>query len=119
MNPILILLLVPVAVLGWRVIYSKSRWPRRIGAAAAAMVTLVGGFVAETAPSESLVSTMRLANGRDGLAVAAAGTGSAYLLLWGLRHGGRGRNKTLSILAALIGFVPVIASIAVRLMYGD
>ena len=109
---------VPVGTILWRVIYSRSRWPRRIGAAAAGMLTLVGAFVAERADSGG-VPVMRLVTMRDAVVLAAASAGSVYLLLWGLRHRGRGRNKTVSILAAIVGLVPVIAAIAVAVMYPE
>lgn len=114
----LLFVAVPVAALLWRVIYSRSRWPRRIGAAAAGMLTLVGAFVAEHSSAEG-VPVLRLATVRDGIALAAVSAGSIYLLLWGLRHRGRGVNKTLSILAAIVGLVPVVASIAVAMLYPE
>jgi hypothetical protein len=114
----LIFLAVPVAALLWRVVYSRSRWPRRLGAAAAGMLTLVGAFVAEHTTAEG-IPVMRIVSVRDGIALLAAASGSIYLLLWGLRHRGRGRNKTLSILAAIIGFVPIVSAIAVAMLYPE
>jgi len=119
MNVLLPLLLVPAATLGWRVIYSKSRLPRRAAGAAAAMLTLVGAFAAQPAPGENVITTMRLHDVRDGVALLAASAGSIYLLLWSMRQRGRARNKTISILAAVVGLVPVVASIFVATIYPE
>jgi hypothetical protein len=117
MNMMLILLLVPVALLFWRAVSSKSRLPRRLGAAAAAMLTLVGAAVGENAPSENFLKTMRLSDVRDAFALLAAASGSLYLLWWSTR-GGRATNRTLSIIAAVIGLVPIIAAIANAVIFG-
>ena len=109
------LLIVPAAALGWRVVVSKSRnWLLKIGAAAAAMATLVGAFVLAGSITE-----FRLGNWRDLLALAAASTGSLYLLLWSLRHRTNHRHRTISLIAAMIGFVPIVAALGVALLYQE
>lgn len=118
MNLLLMLLFVPVAALGWRIVASKSRWPRKAGAAAAAMLTLVGAAASENAPSETFLTTMRIINVRDAIAVLAASSGSLYLLWWASSHRGRAMYKTVSIVAAILGLVPIIGAVANAILYG-
>ncbi len=118
MNVMLMLLLVPVGLLFWRAVSSKGRLPRRLGAAAAAMLTLVGAAVGENAPSENFLKTMQLTDVRDAMALLAAASGSLYLLWWSTRRG-RATNKTLSIIAAVIGLVPIVAAVANAAIYGE
>jgi hypothetical protein len=109
-----LLFLVPIAALMWLVVVSHSRWPKRIGAAAAAMVTAVGAVTAPPlVPSD--LTEYRIANVREAVALLAASTGSLYLLLWTRIHHGRGRNRTLATIAAIIGLVPVAAALVVAL----
>jgi peptidoglycan/LPS O-acetylase OafA/YrhL len=111
----LILFLVPAGVLCWRVIVTKSRarW-LRIGAAAAAMVTIVGAFVVY----DSLYD-FSFKDWRDDVALAAASAGSLYLLAWAQRHRSNQRHRTISVIGAIIGLVPVIATIATVLLFGE
>lgn len=109
------LLLVPAVALGWRVVVSKSRnLLLKVGAAAAAMTTLVGAFVLAGS-----ITDMRFGNWRDVIALAAASSGSLYLLLWSLRHRTNHRHRTISLIAAMIGFVPIIAALGVALLYQE
>jgi hypothetical protein len=114
MNAILLLLfLVPAAVLGWRVIVTKTRTRAlRIGAAAAAMITIVGSFVIYDD-----LYTFEFKDWRDDLALAAAATASIYLLAWAQRHRSNKRHRTISVIGAIIGLVPVIATIATFFLF--
>lgn len=104
----LIMLMVPVAVLGWRIVVTKSRTPwRRILAAAAAMVTTVGAFVI----FDNIIA-FDFKDWRSDLALVASMSGSAYLLFWAQHHRGNRRHRTVSIIGAIIGLVPVAAAIA-------
>lgn len=109
----LVLFLVPAAVLGWRIVVSKTRtrW-LRIGAAAAAMVTIVGAFVVY----DNLYD-FEFADWRDDLALAAAAAASLYLLGWAQRHRTNQRHRTISIIGAIIGLVPVLATVSTVLLY--
>jgi hypothetical protein len=110
----LLLFLVPAIALGWRVVVSKTHnWPLRIGAAGAAMMTIVGAGVIYDD-----LETFDFKDWRNDLALAASVTGSIYLLLWSRRHGNR-RHRTISIIAAIIGLVPVAATIAVALAFRE
>jgi hypothetical protein len=107
------LLLVPVAALLWRVVVTKSRsWGLRAGGAAAAMATLVG---AATVAGD--LDNFRFQGWREIVGIVAAGSGSVYLLIWSLRHRTNRRHRTLSLIAAVIGFVPVVAAIATAVIY--
>jgi hypothetical protein len=101
----LVFMVVPVAVLGWRLVVSKTRttWIR-VGAAAAAMTTVVGAVALMPR-----VTDFHFADWRDDFALAASLTGSAYLLVWALRKHSNRRHRTMSIIAACIGFAPAIA----------
>ena len=111
---IFLLLLVPVAALLWLALVSHSRWPMRLGALAAAAATLVG---AATMPPllPSDFARYDIGNVRDITAIVAATTGSLYLLVWFRLHRGRGRNRTLATIAAIIGLVPIVADVAAAL----
>ena len=104
----LVMLLVPAAVLGWRIIVTKSRtrWIR-IGAAAAVMTTLVGSFVI----FDSIID-FSFRNWRDDLALLAALSGSFYLFFWALRKHSNRRHRTISLIGAFIGVVPALAAVA-------
>jgi MFS family permease len=101
------LFLVPVAALIWRIIVTKSRtkW-LRVGAAGAAMLTLMGAFMIS-----GQLTSLRLSDWRAVAALVASATGSTYLLLWSQRKHGNRRRRTISIMAAVIGLVPVIGAL--------
>ena len=109
----LLMFMVPVAALCWRLIVSKTRahWIR-IGAAAAAMVSVVGSVVVFDNLSE-----FDLKDWRADIALAAASCGSFYLLAWAQRKGNK-RHRTVSIIAAIIGLVPILGAIATGLLFG-
>ncbi|MGE5562407.1 MAG: hypothetical protein ACM3ZV_03775 [Bacillota bacterium] len=110
----LVLFLVPAAVLCWRIVVSKTRtqWIR-VGAAAAAMATLVGAFVIY----DELMD-FPFKDWRSDVALAASVSGSIYLLLWSQRKHSNRRHRTVSIIAAIVGLVPVIGSIVSTLLFG-
>jgi hypothetical protein len=110
----LLMFMVPVAALCWRVVVSKTRahWIR-IGAAAAAMITVVGAVVVFDNLSE-----FSLKEWRSDVALAAASVGSIYLIAWAQRHHGNRRHRTISIIAAIVGLVPVAGAIATALLFG-
>ena len=106
------LFLIPAVALGWRVVVSKTHnWPLRIGAAAAAMTTIVGAAVIYDD-----LQSFEFKDWRSDLALAAAVSGSVYLLLWARRRGNR-RHRTISIIAAIFGLIPAAATIATTLLY--
>jgi hypothetical protein len=111
----LVLFLVPAAVLGWRIVVTKSRahWIR-IGAAAAAMMTIVGAFVIY-----DNLTDFAFKDWRDDVALVATMAASLYLLGWAQRHRSNKRHRTVSIIGAIIGLVPVAATIATVLLFGD
>ena len=109
----LILFLVPIAALCWRLVVSKTRaqWIR-VGAAAAAMMTAVGAFTIFDD-----LGNFNFKDWRADVGLVAAMSGSIYLLAWAQRHGNR-RHRTLSIIAAVIGLVPIAGAILTGLLYG-
>ena len=109
----ILVFLVPVAALIWRLVVSKTRahWIR-IGAAAAAMVTTVGAFTVY-----DKLMDFNFKDWRADVALVAAMTGSIYLLAWSQRHGNR-RHRTVSIIAAIVGLVPVAGAILTGLLFG-
>ena len=109
----LALFLVPIAALCWRLVVSKTRaqWIR-VGAAAAAMVTAVGAFVVFDD-----LGDFNFKDWRADVALLAAMSGSIYLLAWSQRHGNR-RHRTVSIIAAIVGLVPVAGAVLTGLLYG-
>jgi|KBSMisStaDraftv2_1062788.scaffolds.fasta_scaffold1500782_2 hypothetical protein len=92
----LLMFMVPVVALCWRIVVSKTRaqWIR-VGAAAAAMISVVGAAVV----------------------FAAASAGSFYLLAWAQRHHGNKRHRTISLIAAIVGLVPVVGALATGLVF--
>ena len=108
-----LLLLVPAGVLGWRIVVSKTRhdWIK-IGAAAAAMATLVGAVTIAPYLEDFDSRDWRLDAG-----MVAAVSGSIYLLAWSQRKYGNRQHRTISIVAAIIGLVPVVASLATSLLF--
>lgn len=111
----LVLFLVPALALGWRIIVTKSRNKMlRVGGAGAAMITIVGAFVVYDQLGE-----FEFSNWRANVALLAAIAASVYLLVWSLRHRTNQRYRTVSILAAIIGFVPFVAVIATNYLFGQ
>lgn len=110
----LLLFLVPVAALLWLAMVSHSRWPMRVGAITAAMVTVVGAVsMPPIVPDE--LSNYQIGTVRQITAIVAASAGSLYLLVWTRIHHGRGRNRTLASIAAIVGLVPILAAVAAAL----
>ena len=110
----LLLFFVPVATLVWRLVVSQTRshW-LRVGAAGAAMVTAVGAIVVFDDLGE-----FSFKDWRADVGLVASMTGSAYLLAWSQRPHGDRRHNTLSIMAAIVGLVPVAGAILTGLLYG-
>jgi hypothetical protein len=108
----LLLFMVPVVVLCWRVVVSKTRatW-RRAGAAGAAMVTAVGAFLVF-----DRLTNFAFKDWRGDVALLAAMSGSAYLLAWSWHRRGNRRHRTVSIIGAIVGLVPVVGAIATNLL---
>ena len=108
------LFLVPIAALVWRLVVSKTRaqWIR-VGAAGAAMVTAVGAF---TIVGE--LTDFNFKDWRSDIGLAAAACGSLYLLAWAQRHHSNRRHRTVSIIAAIIGLVPVAGAVLTGLLFG-
>ena len=111
----LLLFLIPAAVLCWRLVVTRSRSiALRAGAAAAAMVTIVGAFV--VFPD---ITAFDFADWRSDIALAAAVSGSLYLLAWAFKHSGNRRHRTISILAAVLGLVPLAGALASNILYRE
>ena len=110
----ILLFFVPVAALVWRLVVTKTRahWIR-IGAAGAAMVTLVGAFVVYDD-----LADFSFKDWRADVGLLASMTGSAYLIGWTLRPHGNRRHRTVSIIAAIVGLVPVVGAILTGLLFG-
>jgi hypothetical protein len=111
----LVIIMVPVLTLLWRLIASKQHWPVRLGAAVAAMLTFVGALSARDAAAGGF----RLDGVRDWVALALCAVGPSYLFLWSRMHRGRKRSKTISLIAAIIGFVPIAAALVITLLYAE
>ena len=112
--PFFFLFLVPAAVLCWRLVVSKTRkqWIR-VGAAAAVMMSVVGAAVVY-----DQMLDFNFADWRSDIGLVAALSASIYLLAWSLRSHGNRRHRTISIIAAIVGFVPLIGMIASTLLFG-
>ena len=110
----LLLFLVPVVALCWRVVVSKTRssW-LRIGAAGTAMASTVGAFVVFDD-----LADFEFKDWRSDVGLVAAMAASLYLIAWSLFHPGNRRHRTASIIAAIIGLVPVIGTLASALIFG-
>ena len=108
------LFLVPVAALLWRMMVSQTHIVGvRIGAAVAAMLTTVGAIVV----SAKLLD-FDFRDWRSDAGLAAAASGSLYLLGWAqLPHTNR-RHNTVSVVAAIIGLIPIAGGIATGLLFG-
>lgn len=111
----LLLFLVPIVALCWRVVVSKTRsyW-LRIGAAGAAMVSTVGALVVFDDLSE-----FEFKDWRNDIALLAAMLGSLYLLGWSFLHPGNRRHRTVSIIAAIVGLVPVLGALASAIIFSE
>lgn len=111
----LLMFMAPVAVLCWRVVVTKSRkqW-RRVGAAGAAMITMVGAFTVF-----DNLTDFAFKDWRADLALAAATSGSLYLFFWARHHRGNRRHRTISIIAAIVGLVPVLGTVFTTLLLGN
>ena len=109
------LFLAPVAALIWRIVVTKTRtkW-LRVGAAATAMLTLMGAFMIATE-----LGSLSLRDWRTNVALAAASSGSLYLLAWSQRKHGNRRHRTLSIIAAIIGLVPIVAALLAAILFNE
>ena len=111
----LLLFLIPAAVLCWRLVVTKSRSVAlRAGAAAAAMITIVGAFV--VFPE---ITVFDFSDWRSDVALAAAISGSLYLLGWALKHRSNRRHRTVSVFAAILGLVPLAGALASNIIYRD
>jgi hypothetical protein len=109
----LLMFFVPIAALCWRVVVSKTRaqWIR-IGGAAAAMTTTVGALIVFDD-----LSDFSFKDWRADVALVASMSGSLYLLAWSQRHGNR-RHRTVSVIAAIVGLVPVAGAILTGFLFG-
>ena len=112
---LLVFFVIPVAVLCWRVVVTKTRtqW-LRVGAAAAAMLTLVGAAVVY----DDLMD-FKFSDWRADIGLVAAMSGSVYLLLWSQRKHSNRRHRTISTIAAIIGLVPVVGIVVTALLFGE
>ena len=110
----LAMFLVPAAALCWRLVVTKSRqnW-LKVGAAAAAMATIAGAFVVYDE-----IDDFDFKDWRSDVGLLAAMCGSLYLLGWSRRHRGNRQHRTLSIIAAIIGLVPVVGAVATAFLLG-
>jgi peptidoglycan/LPS O-acetylase OafA/YrhL len=111
----LALFMVPVVVLGWRLVVTKSRkrWIR-VGAAAAATISAVGAL-----HIFDNLTDFSLKDWRNDIALVASMVGSAYLFAWAQRHRGNRRHRTISIIAAIVGVIPAVGAIATALMFQE
>ena len=108
----LLLFLIPAAVLCWRVVVTKTRthW-LRVGAAGAAMITAVGALL-----EYDNLADFQFKDWREDVGLAAAVSGSFYLLLWSQRKHSNRRHRTISLVAAIIGFVPLAGTVLTSLL---
>jgi hypothetical protein len=111
----LLLFLIPVGVLCWRVVVSKTRrqWIK-IGGASAAMATLVGA-----ATIFPYVEDFNFRDWRLDVGLAAATTGSVDLLGWSQRKHSNRRHRTISVVAAVVGLIPIVSTLATNLLLKD
>ena len=111
----LLMFLVPAAALCWRLVVTKSRqnW-LKVGAAAAVMATIAGAFVVYDE-----IDDFEFRDWRSDVGLVAAMCGSFYLLAWSRRSRGNRQHRTLSIIAAIIGLVPVVGAIATAFLLVD
>jgi hypothetical protein len=78
------------------------------------MVTVVGAFVVY-----GEITILDFSDWRSDVALAAAISGSLYLLGWALRHSGDRSHRTVSIIAAVVGLVPLAGAVASNLIYRE
>jgi len=111
----LLMFLIPAAVLCWRVIVTKTRahWIR-VGAAAAAMITAVGAVL-----EFHSLTDFHYKDWREDIGLAAAVSGSVYLLLWSQRKHSNRRHRTISMVAAIVGLVPLAGTVLTTLLLRD
>jgi Kef-type K+ transport system membrane component KefB len=111
----LVLFLIPALALGWRVIVTKSRNNMlRVAGAGAVMVTVVGALVVYDD-----LDGFTFKDWRVDIALLAAISSSIYLLIWSLRRRTNQRYRTISIIAAIIGFLPFVSAIATTFLFGQ
>jgi hypothetical protein len=111
----LLLFLVPAVVLCWRLVITKSRTHSlRVGAAAAAMVTVVGAIIVFHS-----LTDFHFKDWRSDIAFVASTAGSLYLLAWSQRKHSNRRHRTISLVAAIVGLVPVAGTILSTLLLQD
>lgn len=108
----LLMFMVPAVTLCWRLVVTKSRtlW-LKVGAAAAAMINAVGAVIV----FDSLAD-FHFKDWRSDVALLAAMMGSIYLLGWSYRKHSNRRHRTVSIVAAIVGLVPVAGTILSTLL---
>ena len=111
----LLMFLIPAAVLCWRVIVTKTRahWIR-VGAAGAAMITAVGAVLVFHS-----LTDFQFKDWRSDVGLAAAVSGSVYLLLWSQRKHSNRRHRTISVVAAIVGFVPLVGTVLSTLLFQE
>jgi len=111
----LLMFLVPAIALCWRLVITKSRtmW-LKVGAAGAAMITAVGAIIVF-----DNLADFHFKDWRSDVALVAAMTGSIYLLGWSYRKHSNRRHRTVSIVAAIIGLVPVAGTVLTSLLLQD
>ena len=111
----LLLFLVPVVALGWRVVVTKTRtqW-LRIGAAAAAMATIVGAVVIYDD-----ITGFKFKDWRDDVGLVAAMSGSLYLLMWSQRKHSNRRHATISLVAGIVGLVPIAGTVISAMLFQE
>ena len=76
------------------------------------MITAVGAFVVY-----DHLADFKFRDWRSDIGLAAASSGSLYLIAWSQRHGNR-RHRTVSIIGAIVGLVPIFAAIATAILFG-
>ena len=108
----LLMFLLPAAVLCWRLVVTKSRtyW-LRVGAAGAAMITIVGAIGVF-----HNLTDFHFKDWRDDVSLAAAMAGTLYLIAWSQRKHSNRRHATISLVAGIIGLVPVAGTILSALL---
>ena len=111
----LLMFLLPAGVLCWRLVVTKSRtiW-LRIGAAAAAMLTVVGAVGVF-----HNLTTFHFKDWRDDIALAAAMAATLYLIAWSQRKHSNRHHATISLVAGIIGLVPVAGTVISALLFQE
>ena len=108
----LLMFLIPAVVLCWRLVITKSRtqW-LRVGAAGAAMLTVVGALGVF-----HNLAAFQFRDWRDDIALVAAMAGSLYLIAWSRRKHSNRRHATISLVAGIVGLVPVAGTVISALL---